>query len=472
MVLRLTARARRNGRHLSRADVTNAKTRSKTHSSQPQTTSDNGCPPPTAEGAFCEPADARGAHEHVDPLALWVKEQRWPQEQDWPEATSDTDATMDPPFARKKPSSTLSRKRLSSGTSATPSDQRPREEKSTPYRHQRYETLLQVRGSYMTGAPLGLASRRQALCRSLFDKIATLPSDTLFRRDIFKTTLDKIRDKNEARVIQDISRLIVPSAERLATFGAAHLDILTESVNEGWNNSIPFTSPRPQPDYSVGFKRDAFTDDQLDKLSPFLGDFIAGDQSFFMAAYYMYFPFLTCEAKCGAGALDIADRPNAHSMTVAVRGIVELFRCVKREDEVNRQILAFSISHDARSVAIYGHYPVVDGKNTKYYRHLLRMFYLAESGENDRWTAYQFTKNVYDKWMPKHYENICSAINQLPSDLEFDVAPLSETTWPSTAPRASTSEQDRRSSIAKQQATTRDTSSGGLAKRMRGGAIG
>lgn len=45
MVLDPTARARRNSRHLSRADVTNAKTRSKTHSSQPQTTSDNGCPP-------------------------------------------------------------------------------------------------------------------------------------------------------------------------------------------------------------------------------------------------------------------------------------------------------------------------------------------------------------------------------------------------------------------------------------------
>lgn len=45
MVLDLTARARRNSRHLSRADVTNAKTRSKTHSSQPQTTSDNRCPP-------------------------------------------------------------------------------------------------------------------------------------------------------------------------------------------------------------------------------------------------------------------------------------------------------------------------------------------------------------------------------------------------------------------------------------------
>ena len=39
----------------------------------------------------------------------------------------------------------------------------------------------------------------------------------------------------------------------------------------------------------------------------------------------MYFPFLTCEVKCGAAALEIADRQNAYSMTLAVRGIVELF---------------------------------------------------------------------------------------------------------------------------------------------------
>ncbi|KAM0267466.1 hypothetical protein ACHAQH_010108, partial [Verticillium albo-atrum] len=62
----------------------------------------------------------------------------------------------------------------------------------------------------------------------------------------------------------------------------------------------------------------------------------------------MYFPFLTCEVKCGAAALDVADRQNAHSMTLAVRAVVELFRLMKREDEVDRQILGFSISHDHR----------------------------------------------------------------------------------------------------------------------------
>ena len=30
--------------------------------------------------------------------------------------------------------------------------------------------------------------------------------------------------------------------------------------------------------------------------------------------------------------------------------------------------------------------------------------------------------------MPEHFENICSAIDQLPSELNFDVPPLSEAT--------------------------------------------
>ncbi|KAK4182104.1 hypothetical protein QBC35DRAFT_468339 [Podospora australis] len=404
-------------------------------------------PPCPTEDAFGEPAISGGAHKHTDPVAFWAKEGRWPEEQDWPEEISEKAFTMDRlPLARKKSSFNLSRKRSNPVTSTTPSDQKPREEKSAPYRDQRYETLLELKGSYMTKAPLGLASASETLYRSLLEKPSPVPSDTLFRDDIFETTCQKIHNKNEARVIQDISRLIVPLAESFATFGTKHLDILIESVNEGWNNSFPLTSTRPQPDYSVGFKRDAFTEDQIAKLSPFIGDFITGDQSFFMATYYMYFPFLTCEVKCGAAALDVADRQNAHSMTLAVRGVVELFHAVKREDEVNREILAFSVSHDHRSVRIYGHYPVITGKDINYYRHLIHTFDFTALDGKDKWTAYQFTKNVYDTWMPNHFENICSAINQLPSDLDFDVPPLSEAT--------ALSQDFSQSSIAEQQAVT------------------
>jgi hypothetical protein len=137
----------------------------------------------------------------------------------------------------------------------------------------------------------------------------------------------------------------------------------------------------------------------------------------------MYFPFLTCEVKCGAAALDVADRQNAHSMTLAVRGVIELFRLVERENELHREILAFSISHDHRTVRIYGHYPIIDGKKATLYRHPIHEFSFTALDGKEKWTAYKFTKNVYDIWIPTHLKRICSVIDTLPN---FEVSRQSE----------------------------------------------
>ena len=334
---------------------------------------------------------------------------------------------MNPLLARKRSTASLRRKRsnLGSDTSATPSDQKPREEKSAPYRDPQYRMQLEDMGSYMDDWDLDVADTSKELCRCLLKQEQSVPSHSIFRNDIFDRACRKLQDKNETRVIQDISRLIVPSAETLATFGAKDLDILSESVNEGWNNAVPFLGPRPQPDYAVAFKKTAFTKEQLSKIRPIVGN-IAKDISFFMATYYMYFPFLTCEVKCGAAALDVADRQNAHSMTISVRAVVELFRLGKREKEIHREILAFSISHDHRTVRIYGHYPVIDGKETTYYRHHIRTFDFTELNGREKWTTNILVQNIYKNWMPSHLSKICSVIDDLPSDINFEVPSLSE----------------------------------------------
>ena len=261
---------------------------------------------------------------------------------------------------------------------------------------------------------LGITDDSEKLCRQLLDEEQSIPQDSLFRDDIFALTCEAMQGRNEARILRDISPLLVPSAENLAIYGATELKILIESINEGWNNSIPLTEPRPQPDYSVGFTRDTFTSDQLEKLSPFIGDFIAGDLSFLMATFQIYFPFLTCEVKCGTTGLDIADRQNAHSMTLAVRGVVTLFTLAKRQQELHRTILAFSVSHDHQSVRIYGHYPNIEGDKISYHRHLIDQFYFVARGGKEKWATYKFIKNVYKTWMPTHLAKIRSAIDDIP----------------------------------------------------------
>lgn len=239
------------------------------------------------------------------------------------------------------------------------------------------------------------------------------PQMTLFADSVFDKTCCKVATKNEALVVRDILPLIVPSAEILATWGVTHLNKLIESVNQPWDCAQALVAPRPQPDYSVGFARHAFTQAQLDRLGPHIGDGTRSDcESPFMGTRLMYFPFLTCEMKCGDQAFAIADRRNAHSMTLAVRGVVELFRLVGRETELSHQILALSISHDDSNVRIYGHYPVVQTTTpVKYYRHKIHAYDFTVLDGRDKWTAYRIVKYIYDRWMPSHLETICSAID-------------------------------------------------------------
>ena len=378
----------------------------------------------------------------ADPLEYWTLTKRWPKEyfeqdsqiredleQDsWLEEQMEY-STYDIPYMeingfrlpcpiRKTPTSV--RRKQSDLSLNGSSDQKNRESKSAPYRTVRYTILLEGKGSYMKESKLGVTNASLTICTTLLDLEQTVPKDSLFRDDLFRATCDKVQDRNEARVIRSITPYIVHSAEDLETLGATHLEHLIEGVNESWIGNIAVEGPLPKPDYSVGFRRSAFTDEQLKKLDPLIGSVF--ENSLFAATYRMYFPFFTCEVKCGAAALDIADRQNAHSMTVAVRALVQLYKAVKREKELDREILAFSISHDHRSVRIYGYYAVIEEETTTFYRHPIHEFSFTALNGKEKWIAYKFTKNVYDTWMPKLHKKICSGIDDLPVDINFDLS--------------------------------------------------
>ena len=260
----------------------------------------------------------------------------------------------------------------------------------------------------------------KTLCKTLLETDQTVPQDSLFRDDLFKKICEKIRNRNEAIIVQDITRLIVPSAMNLAIYGAKHLCHLYETVIESWSSMIEYEGTLPQPDYSVGFGRSAFTWEQRDKLKPFVGELESNLATYFMATPQMYFPFLTCEVKSGAVDLEVADRQNAQSMSVALRALVVLFRLVKRENELDRKILAFSVSHDHSTVRIYGHYPVIQGNKIFFYRHPIRHFVFTD-GET-QWTAYKFIKNVYNLHVPKLHQLICSGIDDISANINSDVS--------------------------------------------------
>ena len=94
-----------------------------------------------------------------------------------------------------------------------------------------------------------------------------------------------------------------------------------------------------------------------------------------------------CEVKCGENGLNIVDRQNAHSTSMAVDAIVQLYRKASEGKELRQEnqtvtqlmnlhqkILVFSISHDHAMVRIYGHYPLIDGDKTTFHQYLIQEF--------------------------------------------------------------------------------------------------
>ena len=345
--------------------------------------------------------------------------QRWVEEGSWSGGNFDQDSNMAQSLTRKRSTPSLSKHESDiSGVSL-------REGNNPLVKSRRYEQILVSAGIYMDDDDkVATTNESKVLCQNLLNADQTVPHDSLFNDDLFRRVCQRVRNKNEARVIRDLSPLLVPSAEILYLRGATNLEHLIETVDESWIKSIPLIKgPRPQPDFAVGLKSSAFTSDQLKKLQPSIGDWQTTSR--LVATDEMYFPFLTAEVKCGNEALDIADRQNAHSAAVAANAVVELYRLVSRQDELHQKILTFSISHDHRAVRIYGHYVLVDGKDTSFYRHLIQDFSIVNQDGKDKWTAYKFTLSVYHDFRRIHHERITSAADQLPDPEVFVVQPLS-----------------------------------------------
>jgi hypothetical protein len=385
------------------------------------------------EDKFIDRTDQQTFNDHTGQQA---RVNYWTENGTWPNA--EQQETMDrlrdliqPALARKKSSASLRRKRsdvsinVETVLTQTPSDQLPREQKSAPYRSPQYENQLSEHGSFKVRYK-DMSVESKELCRKLLNSPQSPPKDTMFEDDLFDDTLESIKGRTENRVIRDIAQLIVPSAELLAIRGSKHLKILRETVNAGWDRTIPFYGPRPQPDYGLGFKREAFTKEQLQKLQPFIG-YNWDDRSYFAATYDVYFPFLTSEVKCGASGLDIADRQNLHSQSVLLRGLFELFRLVGRKEELHNTINGFSYSHSDEDVRIWAHLIVMNGDGPEFYREPIARFCIRETAQADnRWIGWTVTMNILDLWVTDHFKLICSAIDMLPTGLDFEVSELSE----------------------------------------------
>ena len=263
-----------------------------------------------------------------------------------------------------------------------------------------------------------LGQHGKELCKDLLNAAYEPPPYSLFEGELFWKTLESVRNENEARIVRDVQPNIIPSPEILSLRGLSKINYLKERIVTPWSNVVSFAGPQPCPDFTVGLSPSAFTSAEIDQLnrqpvdapSRFTGD--------------LYFPFFTCEAKCGANGLDESDRQNARSAATAIDAILRLYRQgdkARQESEIPpganqlyREPLFFSISHDHTLVKIYSHYPVIKEDKTNNYRHLIKSYDLNEDDGKNRWTAYNFFRKLCDDFAPIHLQRIRDAILYLP----------------------------------------------------------
>lgn len=287
-----------------------------------------------------------------------------------------------------------------------------RESKYSIYQDARYPALLESQGSHMGESASGLLADELAACESLFTSAVTLPSEPLLKEGRFRRFLGVLENKSELRVCIDLHPRLVPSAELLSLHSEGPFGDIVDGYNDRWTKAMVFYKKLPQPDRTVAFRESALTDEQRSKLA-----ILPEVNSLFSVREGMCFPFLTCEVKCGKQALELADRSNANSMTIATRARVELYRRAGRLADIHRRVSGFSISHDDKSVRIYAHYAEVFGERPLYYRYLLRAFDCRDKNGQDRWTTYQFVINVYTHFAPQHLKNLRSIIDEIPSSM-------------------------------------------------------
>ena len=235
---------------------------------------------------------------------------------------------------------------------------------------------------------------------------------------------DKIRDmvadcssRNEGIVNRDITQLIIPSIRLSYYCGASYLEHVIDEVKAVWYDQCVLAGPRPCPDLAIGLLSSAFTEEEIEKLRRY-----SSVNNWTQVTSDMFFPFIMCETKCGRESLDIADRQNMHSCSVGVRALLRIEqeadkyrskkKIKKKMDNLNGQVLVFSISHDQQDARLYGHYATIQKEKWTYYRYRIRKFDLTDN--NSLLAIYNFIRNILKSHLPRHVQRLKNALAALP----------------------------------------------------------
>ena len=264
-----------------------------------------------------------------------------------------------------------------------------------------------IMAEYQAQAVISDNCRR--LCNSILEADYPPPQGPLFQRDKLLKVLDQVQFRNEARVVRDITPIVVPSAELLFISDQPGLEHITEAMNAEWVQCDTLCGPRPKPDFVAGISPSAFSKEDKEKLK--MNHTSACPNLF---PENMYYPFLICEVKGSDRPIQEAERQAMHSASIAARAIIQLYRKISSAEQLNRQILTISVSHNNTTVKVFGHFAQIDEEHITFFRHrIYAADFAADFASRDWAKAYKITRGIYSRFFPKHLERITSALPKL-----------------------------------------------------------
>ena len=277
---------------------------------------------------------------------------------------------------------------------------------------QAYELLLAENGVHMEelkGRSL-VQKESKILCGQLLQSKYPEPQHTAFPLSEFLAVWQRAQNRNEARVYRDITPLLVPSPELLSICGVQELEYVAEEIGAEWSKCKTLGGPKPKPDLAIGISASAFSEEEVAKLK----NHTAPERPTLFTDH-MYFPFLLCEVKCGNEGINRADRQNMHSSSLAVKAIVELFQALDSNQaaQLHGQILVFSVSHDNERVKLYGHFPVLEGDRTAFYRYPIASFDLNFEENQGRKRTHDFVRAIYRTFFPEHVNRVRTVLSKM-----------------------------------------------------------
>ena len=346
--------------------------------------------------------------ERHNPISYWAVHHTWPEN-----------------FAKHNPMASLNstNKRLRTSDCS----QSGKDERSRSYSQSRkngevpeqytaaYERYILTKGlnmDYRKGEDL-IFNESKTTCAKLLQTDIHILEPTALPQDKIRDMVADCSSRNEGIVNRDITQLIIPSIRLSYYCGASHLEHVIDEVKAVWYDQCVLAGPRPCPDLAIGLLSSAFTEEEIEKLKRY-----SSVNNWIQVTSDMFFPFIMCEAKCGREGLDIADRQNMHSCSVAVRALLRIeqeadkYRSKKKMNSLNGQVLIFSISHDQQDARLYGHYAIVQGEKWTYYRYPIQKFDLTK--KDSLLAIHNYVRNILKSHLSEHVKRLKDALMALP----------------------------------------------------------